>query len=475
MAANPSSRPEPAVAQSDKLHSFRAEQALLGAMLLVDDAWDRAAGLVSQDDFHHPRHGLLFGAIGDLRKNGVAADLITLGDRLRQAGKLEEAGGESYLLQLNDSAIGAANLSEYANIVREYSLRRKLAEFGDTLARNVRAGGTESAEELLEQSEKSIFALGNQRIKGDQNCQPLSNLLKSVVEQVDQRYHSKNRITGIATGFAGFDDETSGLQATDLIVVAGRPSMGKTAFALNVATHAAIHGKLNVCIFSMEMSAVQLAMRILSSLARIDQKKLRSGDLSDDDFVRISSTVAMMESASIFIDDSPALSPSALAGACRRLARREGGLDLVVVDYLQLMHVPSSKENRATEISEISRGLKSLAKELNLPVIALSQLNRSVESRNPPRPMMSDLRESGAIEQDADVIVFLYRASFYKSTPENEGEAEVIIGKQRNGPVGIIPMRFMKQYTLFADKISDAVVPHPGGYDPAIDQEDPSY
>lgn len=461
-------------ADSGKLHSLRAEQALIGAMLLSDEAWDNVVGLITKDDFHLARHGLLFSAIGELRNDNMAADVITLADWLQQRGKLAEAGGEAYLLQLNDSAVGTANLAEYAGIVKEYSLRRRLAAIGEELAGTLRSKGSIPVVQLLEEAEKSIFALSNKRADGGQECRPLGDLLQSVVTQIDQRYRSKERITGLATGFADFDELTSGLQPTDLIVVAGRPSMGKTAFALNIATHAAIHGKSKVCIFSMEMSSEQLATRILASLARIDQQKLRSGDLNDDDFVRISSTVAMMEQAEMFIDDSPGLSPAGLASSCRRLARRVGGIDLIIVDYLQLMHVPGSQENRATEISEISRSLKALAKEMNVPVIALSQLNRSVENRSPPRPMMSDLRESGAIEQDADLIVFLYREDFYKENPETAGDAEVIIGKQRNGPIDTVLMRFIKPCTLFADKISDSVS-LPPGYDPAADSEDPSF
>jgi replicative DNA helicase len=435
-------------------HSTEAEQSVLGGLMLDNEAWDRIADLVGRTDFYRRDHRLIFGAIEALADEGNPFDVVTVSEWLANNGQIEDAGGLAYLGELARNTPSAANIAAYAAIVRERSVLRQLIHTGTEIANSGFNTEGRGAPELLDHAEKLVFEIAEQGVRGTRGFVSIKDVLVDVVDRIDTLFHRDNPITGVATGFTKLDDRTSGLQAGDLIIVAGRPSMGKTAFAMNVVEHAAIKDKLTAAVFSMEMPAEQLGMRMMSSLGRIDQHKVRTGKLDDDDWPRLTSAVSMLNDTRIFIDDTPALTPSELRARCRRL-RREHDLGLVVVDYLQLMQVPGTKENRATEISEISRSLKALAKELSVPIVALSQLNRSLESRQDKRPVMSDLRESGAIEQDADVILFIYRDEVYDEDSPDKGKAEIIIGKQRNGPIGKVILTFLDRHTRFENYAPD--------------------
>jgi len=429
-------------------HSLQAEQSVLGGLLLDNQAWDQVADLVTEEDFYRRDHRLIFRAIGGLIDQGHPCDVVTLSEWLENQRKLDEVGGLAYLSMLANDTPSAANIRAYAHIVRENSVLRQLASVGTEIANSAYSPEGRRSPELLDHAEQLVFRIadsGNSRGRGFQN---IKDLLGKAVDRIDMLFHQDNPLTGVSTGFADLDEMTAGLQASDLIIVAGRPSMGKTTFAMNIAENAAIKHKITTAVFSMEMPGDQLAMRMMSSLGRIDQHKVRTGRLDDDDWPRLTSAVSILAEAPLFIDDTPALSPTELRARARRL-KREHGLGLIVIDYLQLMQVPGGGENRATEISEISRNLKALAKELSVPVIALSQLNRSLEQRPNKRPVMSDLRESGAIEQDADVIVFIYRDEVYNEESPDKGTAEIIIGKQRNGPIGMRRLTFLGQHTRF--------------------------
>ena len=441
-------------------NNSQAEQAVIGGLLLEQNAWDEVIRLVGEDDFYHPRHRLLFQAITSLRQNNQPADYVTLTEWLTRRNKLNEAGGNQYLASIIDSVAGTANIRNYASIVHELSVRRLLMKTGSEISQQAQKADDQTLPELLTTVEQRIFDIGNRQWRVHDSCQPINDVLEQVVRRIQELHKSKNHITGLSTGFTDFDMMTAGLQKSDLVIVAGRPSMGKTAFAVNIALNSAVKDGKKVALFSMEMPAIQLAMRMLASLARIDQKKLRTGQLTDIDFTHITSAINIMEKANLYIDDTSSLTPAELAAACRRLARRHDGLDMIVVDYMQLMHIPDTgrQHTRTTEMSEISRHMKALAKEMDTPVIALSQLNRNVDSRIEHRPVMSDLRESGAIEQDADLIVFIYREDAYSKETDGAqktGEAEIIIGKQRNGPTGTVHLRFQAQYTCFENLISD--------------------
>ncbi|MCI0400426.1 MAG: replicative DNA helicase [Gammaproteobacteria bacterium] len=439
-------------------HSIAAEQSVLGGLMLDNDAWIHVSERLSEEDFYRSDHRLIFRAIAGLAEDGKPCDVVTLSEWLGKNNKLDEAGGLPYLAALAQNTPSAANISAYANIVRESSVLRQLVRVGTEITS--RAFNTEgrSSEEILDAAERQVFQIAEQEARGRRGYRAIKDLLVHALDRIDALFQQDNPITGVATGFDDLDDLTAGLQPSDLIIVAGRPSMGKTAFAVNIAEHAAIKHKLSVAIFSMETPGEQLAMRMMSSLGRIDQHKVRSGKLDDEDWPRLTSAVGILSDAKLFIDDTAALTPGELRSRCRRLVR-EHGLDLIVIDYLQLMQVPGTKENRATEISEISRSLKGLAKELNIPVLALSQLNRSLEQRPNKRPVMSDLRESGAIEQDADVIIFIYRDEVYDEESPHKGLAEIIVGKQRNGPIGTIPLTFLGQFTRFESYVSDRYSP----------------
>ena len=429
-------------------HSIEAEQAVLGGLMLSGQAWDRIADKLSEEDFYRKEHRLIFRAIGELSGKNMPCDAVTLGEWFESNGIAELVGGTGYVVELANATPSAANIEAYAQIVREKSVMRQLIDAGTEIASNGFQPEGRSSHELIESAEQRVFRIAEAGSRGARQFVSVKDAAREALEVLNQRYHSDSMITGLATGFTDFDSMTAGLQAGDLVIVAARPSMGKTALAVNMAEYAAIREKRSVAIFSMEMSAVQLTFRLLSSLGRINQQSLRSGKLEDEEWPRVTSAMALLADSKIFIDDTPGLSPMELRARSRRL-KRSHDLGLIVIDYLQLMAVPGSTENRATEIAEISRSLKALAKELNVPVIALSQLNRSLESRTDKRPVMADLRESGAIEQDADVIVFIYRDEYYHQDSTDKGVAEVIIGKQRNGPTGTIKLTFRGQYTKF--------------------------
>ncbi len=429
-------------------HSQEAEQGVLGGIMLDNRAWDRIIDLVSADDFYRPDHRIIFQAIADLAKRNQPFDVLTISEMLKQRDSVEKAGGDAYLFELAQNTPSAANVVAYAEIVRERSVLRQLIATGTDIIENAFNPSDQDIKDILDAAERQVFKIAEQRARGS-GPQQIGDLLVKATERIDTLYHSKDALTGLSTGFADFDEMTSGLQRGDLIIIAGRPSMGKTAFSMNIAEHAAIKSDKPVLIFSMEMPAEQLTLRMMSSLGRIDQHKVRTGSLNDDDWPRITSAVSMLSQANMFIDDTPALTPGEVRSRARRIAREHGELGLILLDYLQLMQVSGMKENRSTEISEISRSLKAVAKELNVPVIALSQLNRSLEHRTDRRPVMSDLRESGSIEQDADLIAFIYRDEVYNEDSPDKGSAEIIIRKQRNGPIGDFRLTFLGQYTRF--------------------------
>nr|VFJ98002.1 MAG: primary replicative DNA helicase [Candidatus Kentron sp. H]VFJ98217.1 MAG: primary replicative DNA helicase [Candidatus Kentron sp. H]VFK03352.1 MAG: primary replicative DNA helicase [Candidatus Kentron sp. H] len=436
-------------------HSIEAEQSVLGGLMLDDTAWDQIADKVKTEDFYRRDHRIIFDAIRLLVQDNSPIDVITVSEWLEKRNQTCEVGGLAYLGELARNTPSAANILAYANIVRERAVLRGLIQAGNEISSCAFNPEGRSSSELLDRAEQLVFALAEQGKRGLGGSVSAKEILVDVVNRIDQLFHRNDPITGLATGFKDLDEKTSGLQAGDLVIVAGRPSMGKTALAMNFAERAAIgdlrsggKDRLPVVMFSMEMSAEQLMMRMISSLGRLDQHIVRTGKLADADWPRLTSAVSMLNETSLFIDDTPALTPTELRARCRRL-KREHGLGLVIVDYLQLMQVPGTRENRATEISEISRAMKALARELNVPLVVLSQLNRSLEQRPNKRPVMSDLRESGAIEQDADVIFFIYRDEVYNEDSPDKGMAEIIIGKQRNGPIGHINLTFLSQYTRF--------------------------
>ena len=435
-------------------HSEDAEQSLLGGIMLEERAWDQIADVVSGKDFYRPDHRLIFRAMGDLMERNQPLDAVTVGDHLRRQDKLDEAGGRAYLARLVGNTPGAANIRRYASIVREHAMLRQLIEVGGDIAASAFESEGRQVEELVDQAEQRVFEIAEGGQRSGAGFIAVKDMVQPSIDRLDALSKSEGGITGVATGFEDLDKLTAGLQAGDLVVIAGRPSMGKTTLALNIAENAAIGHDLATGVFSMEMPKEQVAMRMIGSIGRVNQSHLRSGRLTEDDWTRINSAGSMMSQAPIFIDDAPGLTPIEVRARSRRL-KREHGLGMVVVDYLQLMQVGGSNENRATEISEISRSLKSLARELNVPVVALSQLNRSVEQRNDKRPVMSDLRESGAIEQDADVIVFIYREEVYDSETPRKGVAEIIIGKQRNGPTGTFLLTFKGEFTRFESHIPE--------------------
>ena len=430
-------------------HSIDAEQSVLGGLMLDNSAWDQVLDVITEEDFYRHDHRMIFSAIANLAGRTEPYDVVTLSDQLEKMGELEEVGGLSQLGMLAKNTPSAANIRAYAEIVREKSVLRQLIKVGTTIANAGYQPDGRDSSELLDMAESLVFKIAEQGNKSKQGFQDINELLVKAVDKIDTLYNSDSPITGTTTGFVDFDKQTSGMQPSDLIIVAGRPSMGKTTFSMNIAENAAIKTKKPVAIFSMEMPGEQLVMRMLSSFGRIDQTRLRSGKLEDEDWPRLTSAVSLLQQTKLFIDDTAGLSPNELRARARRLVREHGDLALIVIDYLQLMQVPGFKENRTAEISEISRSLKALAKELDVPVIALSQLNRSLENRPNKRPINSDLRESGAIEQDADIIVFIYRDEVYNEDSPDKGVAEIIVGKQRNGPIGTTRLTFLGKYTKF--------------------------
>ena len=435
-------------------NSIEAEQSLLGGLMLDNLAWDKVADLIVSADFYRKDHRLIFSGIAELAESSNPCDVVTVSEFLDNRDELAAAGGLEYLAMLSNETPGAANVRAYAKILRERSTLRSLINAGNQISGNAYTTEGRTATELVDEAERLVFDIAEKGSRGSVGFRPLKNILPDAVDRIDLLHQSGDDITGIPTGYTEFDKLTAGLQAGDLIVVAGRPSMGKTTLAVNIAENAAIGARVPTAIFSMEMPSQQLAFRMISSLGRVDQTHLRTGKFPDEDWSRINTAVQLMSDAPMFIDDSASLSPTEIRARARRL-KREHNLGLIIVDYLQLMQVHGSTENRATEISEISRSLKALAKELELPIIAVSQLNRSVEQRTDKRPIMSDLRESGAIEQDADLIVFIYREEVYNPDTPRKGVADISIAKQRNGPIGDFPLTFVGRFTKFENWVPD--------------------
>lgn len=444
-------------------HSEEAERATLGALLIDNRAWDNISDKITVEDFYRHEHRLIFTAISQLSERQQPFDVLTIAEHLRTQSLLDQVGGETYLFELAQNIPSAANAQAYAAIVRERSILRQLIETGTDIASSAFNSDGRESKDLLDAAEQLVFQIAE---RGSRGAGPVKvgDILSSTTQRIDELFHSKKAITGVATGFSDFDRMTSGLQKGDLVIIAARPSMGKTTFAMNICEYAALKDDLPVLVFSLEMPAEQLTMRMISSLGRIDQHNLRTGKLKDDDWARISSAVSMLSESKMYIDDTPALTPIEMRARARRVARANGGISVIMIDYLQLMRVAGTKENRTNEISEISRSLKALAKELNVPVIALSQLNRGLESRTDKRPIMSDLRESGAIEQDADVIAFIYRDEVYHDDTPDKGLAEIIIRKQRNGPIGDFRLTFMGQFTRFENYVPEDVIAHSGEF-----------
>lgn len=448
-------QPQSADPELDKIklppHSLEAEQSVLGGLLLDNEAFDKIADLVSAEDFYRHDHRVIYRQISALIEQGKPADVITLSEALESSGQLLHVGGIAYLGALDKFIPGAANIRRYAEIVRERSIMRKLAEVGAEIAESSYNPMGRSPAQLLDAAEARVFEIAEAGARGKQVFVTTQQLLTQVVERIDLLYNRENPsdITGVPTGFSDLDQMTSGLQPGDLIIIAARPGSGKTALALNIAEHVALEAEKPVAVFSMEMTSNQLGMRMLGSVGRLDQHKVRTGRLDDEDWQRLTHALGKLDKAQIYVDESGALNPLELRARARRLHRQCNGLGLIVIDYLQLMSGTGTVENRATELSQISRSLKALAKELSLPVVALSQLNRNLDQRPNKRPVMSDLRESGAIEQDADLILFIYRDEAYNPDSPDKGIAEIIIGKQRNGPIGTVKLTFLGEFTRF--------------------------
>ena len=433
-------------------HSIEGESSVLGGLLLDNTAWDRVGDILADSDFYRYEHRLIYAALGTLVNASKPADVITVFEHLQNQGKAEEMGGLGYLNSLAQYVPSASNIRRYAEIVRERAILRKLVSASDEIATNAFNPQGRPVSQIVDESEQKIFNIGEQGKRNKDGFQSMDSLVVKLLDRVQEMADNPNDVTGVRTGFYDLDRMTAGLQAGDLIVLAARPSMGKTALAINIAEHVALQEGLPVAVFSMEMGASQLAVRIVGSIGRIDQGHLRTGRLTEEEWPRLTDAIERLRTISLHIDESPGLNSSEVRANARRLSRQYGQLGLIVVDYLQLMSGNSSgsDENRATELGEISRGLKMLARELKCPVLALSQLNRSVEQRTDKRPMMSDLRESGAIEQDADIIMFIYRDEYYtKEACKEPGVAEIIIAKQRNGPTGTVKLAFLRNITKF--------------------------
>ena len=434
-------------------HSIEAEQSILGGLLIDNKAIDRIAGQVSASDFYRNDHRIIFTHISKLIDNNDPADIVTVAESLEQNAELTKVGGVAYLGLVAENTPTASNITGYAKIVRERSIMRNLVEVGSDIVESAFSPQGKDAQQLLDESESKIFQIADAGTSEKLGFIDIKELLPKAAQRIDDLYQldDPNGVTGVPSGYSDLDQKTAGLQPGDLIIIAGRPSMGKTSLALNIAEHVGMEAGLPVAIFSMEMGAAQLTMRLLGSVGKLDQHKMRIGQLEDEDWPKLTNALGVLNEAPIFIDEGSALNSYEVRARARRLYRQQGKLGLIVIDYIQLMSSANeqSTENRATEVSEISRSLKALAKELNVPVVALSQLNRSVESRPDKRPMMSDLRESGAIEQDADVIMFIYRDEVYNPETAEKGVAEILLSKQRNGPTGTVKLTFLGQYTRF--------------------------
>jgi len=455
--------PAPKLATVENLkvppHSIEGEQAVLGGLLLSPRAFDQVADIITEPDFYREDHRLIFRAIHELNDKGRPCDAVTVTEWFESRGMVDQIDGGAYVSQLASNTPSAANVRAYAEIVRERSILRQLVDVGAEITTGAFASDGRNSRELLEEAERKVFAIADQDLRTGSSFVAIQEAIREAIEKLQELAEHEGDITGTPTGFKDFDAKTAGLQDSDLIIVAGRPSMGKTTLAMNIAENAAIKHEKAVAIFSMEMSAQQLVRRMFSSLGQIDQNKLRTGNLDDLDWPKLTSAMNLLHKSHIFIDETPSLSPAELRARARRL-KREHDIGLIVVDYLQLMAVPGTRENRATEIAEISRSLKAIAKELHLPVIALSQLNRALEQRPNKRPVMADLRESGSIEQDADLIVFIYRDEVYNEDTPDKGKAEIIIGKHRNGPTGTVFLTFQGHWLRFMNFAPEHAYPH---------------
>jgi replicative DNA helicase len=434
--------------------SVEAERSVIGGLLISPEGWDAIAEVVVSEDFYRPEHRAIFRQIAKLVDLGQPVDVITVADRLLATGELDAAGGHTYLAELAETTPTAANIRAYATAVHERAVLRKLIGAAQDIASTGFHPEGRSAEELLDEAERRIMQISEEGPKTG-GARAMEPLLQGALERIEELFQSGGEILGLTTGFIDLDRMTSGLQDSDLVIVAGRPSMGKTAFAMNLVENAASGSEKPILVFSMEMPAEQLVIRMMSSLGKIDQTRVRTGKLEQEDWPKLSAAMAKLKEANVFIDDTPALTPTEVRSRARRVAREQGSLGMIMVDYLQLMRVAGSNEGRTAEISEISRSLKAIAKEFKCPVVALSQLNRALEQRPNKRPVNSDLRESGAIEQDADVIMFIYRDEVYHEDSPDQGTAEIIIGKQRNGPIGTCRLMFMGKYTRFENLAGD--------------------
>jgi replicative DNA helicase len=430
-------------------HSIEAEQAVLGGLLLATGAWDQVADAVGEDDFYREDHRMVFRAISELHELNRPSDAVTVTEWFESHGHVDLVDGGGYISQLANTTPSAANIHAYAEIVREKSILRSLIDVGTEITSGAYASDGRESQDLLEEAERLVFAIADKGSRRGSGYVSVQDTIKLAIEKIQELHEVEGEITGISTGFQDFDRLTAGLQPSDLIIIAGRPAMGKTTFAMNLAENAAIKHGIPVAVFSMEMSSLQLVLRLFSSLGQIEQGRLRTGSLDDLDWPKLTSAMNLLQKSKLFIDETPSLSPAELRARARRL-KREHDIGMIVVDYLQLMAVPGTRENRATEIAEVSRSLKAIAKELDLPVLAVSQLNRSLEQRPNKRPVMADLRESGSIEQDADLIVFIYRDEIYNPDTPHKGKAEIIIGKHRNGATGTINLAFQGQWLRFA-------------------------
>ncbi len=434
-------------------HSLEAEQSVIGGLLLDNERWDTVAEKVIAQDFYSRPHRIIFEGVKAILEESLPLDLITLSEYLEKREQLDEVGGFAYIADLVKNTPSAANINAYADIVAERALVRSLIGVANEIADAGYDPQGRSSEDLLDLAESKVFAIAEARTSENEGPQAVESILEKTLERIEILYQTpQDGVTGVTTGFNDLNKKTAGLQGSDLVIVAARPSMGKTTFAMNLCENAAMAEEKPVLIFSLEMPADQIMMRMLASLSRVDQTKIRTGQLEDEDWAKISATMGLlMEKKNMYIDDSSGLTPTEVRSRARRVAREHGGLSMIMIDYLQLMRVPSMSENRTLEIAEISRSLKALAKELNVPVVALSQLNRSLEQRADKRPVNSDLRESGSIEQDADLIMFIYRDEVYNPDSAMKGTAEIIIGKQRNGPIGSVRLVFNGMYSRFDD------------------------
>lgn len=430
-----------------------AEQSVIGGLLVDARLWDEVVDTVRVDDFYNRAHRDIFTAIGSLQEAGEAVDIVTASEWLKNKGTLDRAGGLAYLGELANRTPGTTNVIAYAKIVKERSVLRSLINAASEITQKAFQPQGLETNELIDFAEKLVFDISDSDRRHVSGFSSIQTLLGSAISRIEKLYETKSKITGVPSGFKDLDELTSGLQEADLVVIAGRPSMGKTSLAMNIAENASVGSRLPVAVFSMEMPGQQLAMRMLSSLGRVNAHRVRTGQLSEDDWPRITSAMGLLDEAPIFVDDTPALTPLELRSRVRRLMRENGRLGLIVVDYLQLMQTGESSENRAVEVSNITRALKILAKEAQVPVVVLSQLNRGLEQRPNKRPQMSDLRESGAIEQDADLILFIYRDEVYNEDSPDKGTAEIIIAKQRNGPTGTVRLTFLGEFTRFENYI----------------------